>query len=369
MMQNKFYLRCIMFVCLSMMNVSVLLADAYTIKNIQVQSTGGSSSAAKEAALKSGRKQAFQMMIQKMVDKKEQDRFQSTDDQTIEFLIDSLQVINEQMGPKSYRASVSFDFNKERIGDFLRNKAVPFVVPVHKTILVLPVLSDGAKTYLFEKENIWFDLWKKHSFNQALMTFVVPNGDLTDISLLDPEDALIGANHKIITIAQRYQVSAIVVPYVTIAQEGRNLNVRLDFQEYDSKGLLKNNAIRSHNLSEAATETSKQQLLGKLLPIAIENIQDFCKAQFGGMQEHNLVYLKVPTKSPEDYYKYIKLLNESTMAQEIQPVELSKGYSVLRVKTLYTLEDLLKFFKERGYDFEASQDIVNPYAYEALPKR
>lgn len=368
-MQNKFYLRFIMLIGLSMLSTSALLADAYTIKNIQVQSTGSSSSAAKESALKDGRKQAFHMMIQKMVDKKEQDRFESVDDQTIEFLIDSLQVVNEQMGPNSYKASVSFDFNKERMSDFLRNKAVPFVVPVHKTILILPVLSDGAKTYLFEKENIWFDLWKKHSFNQALMTFVVPNGDLADIGSLDPEDALIGANHKLLTLAQRYQVSAIVVPYVTLTQEGRNLNARLDFQEYDSKGLPKNNAIRSHNLSENATGTSKQQLLNQLLLIAIENIQSFCKTQFGGMQEHNLVYLKVPTKSPEDYYQYIKLLNESTMAQEIQPVELSKGYSVLRVKTLYTLEDLLKFFKERGYDFEASQDIVNPYAYEALPKR
>lgn len=368
-MVNKVYLRFFVVIYFAALNSLAVYGDAYTIKNIQVQSKGTSASSAKDGALKNGRKEAFQIMIQKLVDKKQQDLFESTDDQTIEFLIDGVQVINEQMGPKSYKAIVSFDFNKERMSDFLRNKAVPFVVPVHKTVLVLPVFSDGAKTYLFEKENIWFDLWKKHSFNQALLTFVIPNGDLTDIGALDPEDALIGASHKIIALAQRYQVSAVIVPYVTVTQDGKNLNVRLDFQEYDSKGIQKANNIRSHNLSELSTTTSKQKLLTRLLPVAIENIQDFCKAQFGSTQEHNLVYLKVPTKSSDDYYKYIKLLNESTMVQEVQPVELSKEYSVLRVKTLYTLEDLLGYFKDRGYNFEASQDIVKPYAHEALPQR
>jgi hypothetical protein len=368
-MINKVYLVLSRCLILTACCISLIFGGAYTIKNIAIQSKGISSFVAKESALKDGRKQAFRIMIEKLVDKKDLDRFETTADQTIEFLIDSFQVLNEQMGPQSYKATVSFDFNKQRMEEFLRNKSVPFIVPIHKVILILPVMSAGAKTYLFEKENPWFKLWKHHSFNQALMTFVIPNGDLIDMNSLDAEDALIGANHKLITIAQRYQVSAIVVPYISITNEGRILNVRLDFQEYDSKGIKKNNLIRSHNLSEAATDVSKKQMLDQLLSIAIQNIQDFCKSQFGGLQEHNLVYLKIPTQSSEDYYKYIKLLNESTMVQEIQPVELSKEFSVLRVRTLYTLEDLLRYFKERGYNFEASQDVVNPYAYEALPKR
>lgn len=348
---------------------NVLHAGPYTIKNIEVRANGFSPSAAKELALQNGHKDAFHIMLQKLLDKKDIDRFSDVGNETIEFLIDSFQVQNEQIGPKSYKALVSFEFNKQRLEDFLRSKSVPFIVPVHKAILIMPVLSDGAKTYLFEKENTWFELWKTHNFNQALVTFVVANGDLNDINLLDAEDALIGSNHKIKAVAQRYHVSAIVVPYVSINIEGRKLNVRLDFQEYDSNGIQKNNTIRSHHLSEMAAETSKKALLEKLLAIAIENIQSFCKAQFGGTQEHNLVYLKVPTKSSEDYYKYLKLLHESTMVQDIQPMELSKNFSVLKVKTLYTLEDLLKYFKERGYNFELSQDIVNPYIYQAAPER
>ncbi|MBH1989834.1 MAG: DUF2066 domain-containing protein [Alphaproteobacteria bacterium] len=353
---------------LMMLNASMVFGGAYSIKSIQVQNNGVSSSTAKDAALKDARKQAFQLMIQKLVDKKDMDRFENADDQTVEFLIDSMQIMNEQMGPKSYKATVSFEFNKQRMEEFLRNKSVQFVAPVHKSIVVLPLLSDGAKTYLFEKENVWMDLWRGHSFNQALMTFVVPNGDLNDMQLLDAEDALIGASEKIAAVAARYQVSAVVVPYVTISIQGRKINVQVDFQEYDAKGIKKNNMIRSHNLTEVAAEVSKQDLLKKLLKISIENIQDFVKAQFGGNQNHNLVYLKVPTKTSDEYCAYIKVLNESGMAQEIQPVELSRNYSVLRVKTLYTLEDLLKFFTERGYNFEASQDVANPYAYEAKPK-
>jgi hypothetical protein len=368
MKMNKGLFFSVFAISLIILSSSINWGSAYSIKAIDVQNAGVSSSAAKDSALKDGRKQAFQLMIQKLVDKKEMDRFETTDDTAIEFLIDSMQIMNEQMGLKSYKATVSFEFNKQRIEEFLRNKSVQFVAPVHKSIVVLPLFSDGAKTYLFEKDNIWLDQWRGHSFNHALMTFVVPNGDLSDISLLDAEDALIGASEKMAAVAARYQVSAVVVPYVSISTEGRHLNARVDFQEYDAKGIKKNNTIRSHSLSEIANETSKPELLKKLLKISIDNIQDFVKAQFGGNQNHNLVYLKVPTKSPEDYYKYIKLLNESGMAQEIQPVELSRGFSVLRVRTMYTLEDLLKYFKERGYNFETSQDVANPYAHEAAPQ-
>lgn len=366
-MKNKLYT--IIFLGLSLINTTQVIATPYTIKNIAVQSKGESSALAKQTALKIGRKQAFQEMIQKLVNKKDINRFESASDQTIEFLIDSLQVGEERIGPKSYKALVSFDFNKQRLEDFLRNNSVPFIVPVHKSILILPVLSDGAKTYLFEKENIWLDLWRRHSFNQALVTFVVPSGDLSDISVLDAEDALIGATHKLISIIQRYQVSSIVVPYVSIVTADRHLNIRLDFQEYDSKGIKKNNVIQSHSLSEIITESSKTPLLKKLLPIAIENIQDFCKTQFVGAQQHNLIYLKIPTASSKDYYKYIALLNESSMVQEVQPVELSRSFSILRVRTLYTMEDLLNYLKQHGYNFEASQDIANPYAYEASKPR
>jgi hypothetical protein len=368
MKMNKGLFFCVLTLCATMLSVSINWGGAYSIKAIEVQNAGVSSLAAKDSALKDARKQAFQLMIQKLIDKKEMDRFETTDDTTIEFLVDSMQIMNEQMGRKSYKATVAFEFNKRRIEEFLRNKAVQFVVPVHKSIVVLPLFSDGAKTYLFEKDNIWLDQWRGHSFNQAMMTFIVPNGDLSDINLLDAEDALIGASEKMAAVAARYQVSAVVVPYVSISTEGRHLNARVDFQEYDAKGIKKNNTIRSHNLKEVATETTKPDLLKKLLKISIDNIQDFVKAQFGGNQNHNLVYLKVPTKSPDDYYKYIKLLNESGMAQDIQPVELSRGYSVLRVKTVYTLEDLLKYFKERGVNFEASQEVSNPYAYEAAPQ-
>jgi hypothetical protein len=345
-----------------------LFGGPYTIKDIEAQAKGASASDAKETALKSAKRQAFQFMLQKLINKQEMERLENAEESTIEFLIDSMQIVSEQMGQKNYKATVVFEFNKQRIEELLRNKLIPFNIPVHKALLVLPVFSDGAKTYLFEKENLWFDAWKHHHFHQALITFVVPNGDLNDISLLDAEDALIGATHKMVNIAARYQVSAVVVPYVSITTEGRKLNARVDFQEFDGKGVKKNNAIRSHNLTEVASETSKAEILKKLLKIAVSNIQEFGKTQFGGNQNHNLVYLKVPTKSPEDYQKYIKLLNESGMAQEIQPVELSRDFSVIRVKTFNTLEDLLQYFKDRGHNFEASEEVTNPYAYEAEPK-
>ncbi|MDP3936353.1 MAG: hypothetical protein Q8Q56_05165, partial [Alphaproteobacteria bacterium] len=111
---NKNLFLYVFAVFLMTLNVSMIFGSAYSIKSIQIQNNGASSSAAKDSALKDGRKQAFQMMMQKLVDKKDMDRFENADDQTVEFLIDSMQIMNEQMGPKSYKATVSFEFNKQR---------------------------------------------------------------------------------------------------------------------------------------------------------------------------------------------------------------------------------------------------------------
>lgn len=347
------YLFVAVCVCFSFLCTPVVAHNnPYTIRNIEVKKTAESSADAKKAASQKAKQTALGLLLQKLVSPEDFENLKDIDDETVDFLVDSVQIRNEQLTSKAYKASFSFEFNKSRVEAFLREKSIIFVSSPHKPILVLPVLSDGAKSFLFEQDNKWFSLWKRHTFNNAILTFLVPYGDLQDMQLLNAEDALIGATHKLKALVRKYRPNAIIVPYVSFMKEDGELSANLTFQEFDEKGIRKSSVIKPQEITERATEASKEKMLQQLLDIAIQRIQSLYRVDASGEVVHHTLFLKMKTPTAKVYFQYVKLLENSSMVRELKPIELSKEYSVIEVTTFFAAERLIRYFEKRGYHFE-----------------
>ncbi len=335
-------------------------SNPYNIRNIQVKKTSLSAALAKDLALKEAKKQGLGVLLKKLVTAQDYAHLEDLDDDSVDFLIDSVQIVNEQLSNRGYRAHFSFEFNKSRIETFLRGLSIGFVSPPHKPILILPVLSDGAKSYLFERENIWFDLWKNHTLNNALVTFVVPYGDLRDIGLINAEDALIGAAHKLQSLVKKYKAEGVIVPHVSFQKDGAELSAQLTFQEFDLRGEKTAADIKPRNISEAVSGSAKQEVLKSLLGTSIESIQKVFRMQLHEDPVHRTIYIKVKTPTTKIYREYIQLLANSSMIHEIKPIELSKGDSILEIKTFFDGVKFIKYFGDRGYNFELADQGALP---------
>lgn len=362
-------LRAVLFVLLCVLSVQNAIATPFRIQNIEVETQADSVADAKKQALVQARKKAFDEMIKKMVDPKQIDYFSKIEDETIEFLIDSVQVVKETVGSKAYKTTISFYFNKDRIESFLKTKTVEFVVPVNKTMVLIPVLSDGAKTYLFEKENPWFRVWQQASLNQALCTLIVPNGDLTDIHTVGAEDAIIGATHRLQEIAGRYKASSIVVMHVSLVRSEDKLQANIDFQEYDSKGIKKQTSMKGRELVYTVEEKTKEDIFNDFFKVAMNNIQTSIRADFGAAQPQNELYLKLPTPTTEAYVKYMQLIKDSAMVSEISPMQISKTHSIFRVKTVYTVLELQAYLRSHGHTIQISDKPISEEVHNMSFKR
>lgn len=340
--------------------VGSTFGNPFRIQNISVEIRDDSLAQAKEKALRQARRKAFTTLIKKMVDPKQIDAFDNVEEVSISYLIDSMQVLKENVGSKAYKAVINFDFNKDRVETFLRKRAVEFVSPSSKTVMLLPVLSDGAKTYLFEQNNQWLRLWQESSLNQALCTLIIPNGDLKDIHSLDAEDAIIGASHSFTNIAARYGVDTIIVIHASIARHQASWTAGVDFQEYDNKGIKKHNIMKTHELSYPLDEKSKKEVLADLLKISMQQIRLGLRADFGSSSRSSKeFYLKFSSPTKEKYIKYVRLIEGSSLVSMVRPVQISRDYSFIRVQSSYKPQDLIRYLASHGYYFELSDTPIS----------
>jgi hypothetical protein len=443
------------FVCFGLISLS-LAKNPYTI-NQDVSSAGSSAQEAKDMAIKTGKKDALMTLFEKLLkNKQDLDQLKNLDDHAIEGFIDSVQVSNESIGPQGYKAKISFEFHGKRIVDFLRTRSIAFNAISSKNVtMLLPLLSEGAKTFLFEQESGWLSAWKKHSFNKAILQFVLPNGDLKDLQTITAEDVVIADRDKISAIAKRYEATAILVAYLEvnptqkeevvpssqqsqqqvaptrpqIAQQGQALNqaskdpdltFTLDFQEYDADGHQKSSKLigikkswsdlkeefMAHASEDDATRAAEQkkkkeledqlkatseagaeekkdeknqqpdqavpqtfdmnQAYTLLADSSIENIQKMVLKRREEREAKNVIFLRVPTKCFNDYQNYMSVLEESNLVNDLQPVEISKRFSVFRMHSTQTLEDLINYLKTKGLFFEEAPEKMSPFTNEEV---
>ena len=71
--------------------------------------------------------------------------------------------------------------------------------------MIIPVLSLGARSYLFDEENTWLKLWRNEPLHKTTFHVTPSIGDLQDVQALSTEDAVVGAGHKIKTFITRYE--------------------------------------------------------------------------------------------------------------------------------------------------------------------
>ncbi len=436
----------IVLLFLGLLSVSIA-KNPYTIDQ-DVSSAGSSAQEAKDLAIKTGKKDALMTLFEKLLkDKKDMDQLKNLDDHVVEGFIDSIQVNNENIGPKSYKAKISFEFQGKRIVDFLRKQSILFnAIPSKNVTMLLPLLSEGAKTYLFEKESGWLSAWKKHSFNKAILQFVLPNGDLKDLQAITAEDVIIADRDKIAALAKRYDATSVLVAYLEVKptepkegtpqpdqqqrsasrssapqnqQQEPALDFSLDFQEYDADGHPKaskligiqkswqdlkeefNTQASEDDATRKKEEEKKQEIAARLKETSdsvegqkketaapqqaatpqkfdmnqafmqladssIESIQKMVLKRREERETKNVIFLRVPTKCFAAYQNYVTVLEESNLVNDLQSVEISRTFSVFRMHSTQTLEDLINYLKTKGLFFEEAPEKMSPYTNEEI---
>jgi hypothetical protein len=195
-------------------------ADVFTVGPVPVDATGKSAAEAREQARIDGQRRAFRTLIERLTLASDRARIPRVDDATLNNLVQDLAVANERSSAVRYLADLTFRFRPEPVRRLLRGASVPFAETPSKPVVVLPVLGGEGSPVLWDSPNPWRDAWANRRAQGGLVTFIVPTGDLSDLSAVDAPQAIAGDKSAFDQIARLHGNGDVLVTEARIRGQG-----------------------------------------------------------------------------------------------------------------------------------------------------
>jgi len=239
--------------------------DVFTVARVPVEATSSDSTTAKEAALREGRREAIQLLLRRLTQRSDwsylpgsaapppaqefsadylaslggdpatgaappppQRRRISLSDAQIRRLERGFEVFNEKARGAVYRAEVTYLFNADGVRNILKASHIPYSEVQARPGIVLPVLQTEDGLTLWQ-DNPWLDAWRETSLVHELTPLAVPLGDLADIGMVRPREALGLDQEALAEIARRYGVDRVFLAHAELRQTRGQDQMRVRF--------------------------------------------------------------------------------------------------------------------------------------------
>jgi hypothetical protein len=249
--------------CLVLPFKLALANDNFVVSNIQISEVDENSTVARQKALDSAQKQAFDVLVGRLIGNEFSIEFDEAD---IGQLIESIEINDEVITNQNYAASYKVYFNESYTTYFLDNKILDAKEKV-PSVLVIPVMNENGFFKLWQYGNLWKTALTGFETNSVL-DIKIPSGDIDDLSNFVVENFGNYTPESIDNLKQTYGVDKIIVATVIYEYDKNyteiNLSLHLgELGKLDNrtvlakKDLMPEDSLRE-NLSEYANLLYKQ---------------------------------------------------------------------------------------------------------------
>lgn len=207
--------------------------EAYLVRHVAIDATAESALAAKQAAIRTGQRQAFDRLLRRLALAAEHERLPSSADLDLSEMVASFGLADEKTSEVRYLARLTVQFRRSAVQRLLRGSDIQFSEARARPTLVLPVLEADGRRQLFAEDNAWLAAWSDLELPfGALLPLTIPLGDLGDISALNADTALAaGGVERFAPLLQRYDCASAAVVHATLLP-GTNPAGRLNVVVY-----------------------------------------------------------------------------------------------------------------------------------------
>jgi hypothetical protein len=181
------------------------------VENVIVDAAAADASAARTIALAEGMSNALGRLLVRITPREHHAQLPAPDSSIVDTLIYGFEVRNERTSPTRYLANLTVSFNTDAVRTLLRRAGIPFTETAARPALVLPIYNAAGAQILWDEPNPWREAWAVVRGRDTLTELVLPNGDLTDVSLIGVTQAVVGDQSRLSAIGKRYGVQDILV--------------------------------------------------------------------------------------------------------------------------------------------------------------
>lgn len=342
----------------------VLLKDVYVISNTTVDEQADTVAAARENALVTARRAAFNRLMRRIVPPQDRVRTPFPSDDELVDMVSSFEVADEKSSSKRYLANLTLRFNAKNVRDFLRGVNISGTELIAKPVLLLAVYEDAAGRFLWEPVNPWRDalalaIAASGSNGDRLLSIALPQGDAQDAAVISADQAIGGDAQRLSQLRQRYGVADILLLHARASASGGNA-VDIIFRRLGTAG----EDMRIERFETMPGEPASQTLNRGALQI-VQGLQDEWLQQSAlELAQAGLLDVQLPLTSLNDWLAMQQRLSEIPAIRSIEIAEISTTRARVKLHYIGAVEKLAAALSERQLALvqEADHWQLRPYS-------
>ncbi len=196
---------------------------------------GNSPVDAQNKAIDYAKKRAFFLTLAKLAPDKADAIAKSMTTEQIYGFIRGYQLTHEKADGNHYLAEYLVSVSTDRVGRLVVSDDTTATNENAKPVLVLPVLTDGDKTLMWEPDNAWRSIWNSVALERGENLLIVPYGDPEDMTITDSATILGYGFSSLKDMAKRYGTNEIVVVRAQVIRDQTPARVRVTMRRLGEK--------------------------------------------------------------------------------------------------------------------------------------
>ena len=305
------------------------IPPAFTVADVPVDATADSAVAARTEALAQGEATAFHTLMQRITSAADAEKIATPNADTLTNLVADFQVADEHRSAVRYVATYTFRFNPRNVRDYLHGQGIAFTDFSSKPVVVVPVLTAGGVAHLWDDPNPWREAWGAGPGQAGLVPWVLPAGDISDVSSFDLADAANPSPDKLAALSQRYGNGDVVIANATESTSGDKAELQVTLTRYRGDGTT----VTAH--ADISGDSANAQFYHAGVSAAVAALEAAWKsATFTAPSvDDQVVQLAVPIQSVADWGKIREKLAQVPIIHKLTIDYMSR--SEMRISLKY----------------------------------
>jgi hypothetical protein len=195
--------------------------DIFTVRAVPVDATAVNVTEAREQGLLAGRIAAFWKVIERLIAPEDLERVPEPTAGEVIIMVRDFSISGERSSAVRYISEMSVRFHPGPMRALLRAAGIPFTETVSKPLVVVPLYREfaGGRLMLWEDPNPWRIAWTDPASENGLVPYVLPLGDIDDLTTLSMEQAVAGDGAALVALAARYGTAGTLTAAAEVSAE------------------------------------------------------------------------------------------------------------------------------------------------------
>ncbi len=296
----------------------------------------------KEKLINQAFHRAFDQLLNRILLKKDYERFSSTSLKEIKELILYYQVISPEKNDETDLIKINVFFDKDKMHNFFNKKNVLYSDIINTEVVLFPLLKKDEKYFIYTK-NYFYDNWSQKE-NEELIQYILPSENIEDIQVINTyKDNFFELD--ISKFFKEYELENIVFLSIEMNDNVAKIliNTRIEGKKINKNLLIKNKE-----------KLNEENFSNKIILNVNNIIADLIKSQ-------NLIDVKTPSflnvaikinNKKSNLAEFNNRIKKIDLIDNYYVQQINKDYVLVKIRYLGKIDKIINKLKKQDIDLK-----------------